>query len=165
MVYGQHGAAKRRKGWMGRMIRSRLLLAAAVSGVVLGGVWLYRYTHAAPTVSYQMIALQTDAQRRDWLTACGYSPTEAAPQLAAVLVPACTDSGTFGAYCTMQEAQGLPLADSAGAEAEQITYTVQNSSSESTLLAELLIRSDGTLVGAMLYDPAQPDQLTPLLTC
>ena len=65
----------------------------------------------------------------------------------------------------MQEAQRLPLADSAGAEAEQITYTVQNSSSESTLLAELLIRSDGTLVGAMLYDPAQPDQLTPLLTC
>ena len=133
--------------------------------VVLGGVWLYRYTHAAPAVSYQMIALQTDAQRRDWLTACGYPPTEAAPQLAAVLVPACTDSGTFGAYCTMQEAQRLPLADSAGAEAEQITYTVQNSSSESTLLAELLIRSDGTLVGAMLYDPAQPDQLTPLLTC
>ena len=96
------------------MIRSRLLLAAAVSGVVLGGVWLYRYTHAAPAVSYQMIALQTDAQRRDWLTACGYPPTEAAPQLAAVLVPACTDSGTFGAYCTMQEAQRLPLADSAG---------------------------------------------------
>lgn len=138
----------------------RSILIAGVLGLVLGSGWLAWWVQQKPQAEAPVrIVLADETARADFLASQGYAESHcvAAEE---VRVPVSV-SDTYKAYAVLQDAQRLPLASHLGEPATRYTY-VQNSSGQASLRTELLLDKNQVVIGAMQYDPANPE-IAPLL--
>lgn len=142
------------------MNHSRLILFLGCTGAILGtaGLLLYTARHHSPV---QERILETDAQRRSFLSECGYIAAETPPVQSELTLPEDGTSGVYEAYCALQDTQQLPLSEYAGQEAVRWTYTLSQGPS---CRAELICSPEGLLLGAICYDCTRFDRMYPILT-
>lgn len=109
----------------------------------------------------QEILLTDDAARRSFLAQYNCTPTEKPPTQSEIILPETSGSRIYETYCTLQDAQRLPLSEYAGQSAVKWTYYL---SASSVCRAELICTSGGVLLGAIHYDCTRFDRMYPLIT-
>ncbi len=129
------------------MNKSKLILTLGLSGIILGVYCLY--TCCGKNEESREIILGCDEACRSFLSENGLNATEKPPESVEIVLPSDDSSFIYGAYCTLQREQHLPVSDYFGKEATVYTYALDTSP---TARAELVCSKDGLLLGAMYYD-------------
>ena len=143
-------------------MKKRGVLVWGICGFLCGSVWLVRWVQrSAPekTPVSSVIVLSDDADRDAFLREQGAS----APVCLAVdpiRLPVSVDA-CYQDYADLQAQQNLPLYDALGTTA--ILYTYRTGGAADTDRIQLLLDTDGVLVGAAVYDSTNAGEITGLL--
>lgn len=139
--------------------RSILLLGTA--GFLLGSSWLLWYLRQTPAEPEPItLLLPAETDRQAFLAQQGFSECRCTGT-ELVQFPAVPDA-IYAPYAALQEAQRLPLTECYGESGTCYSYAPAEDAA-STQCIQLLLDDTGRLIGAMLYDAADPATLEPIL--